>query len=483
MHKNVVKALGALIVLIFLLLMGWWKDKQITKKNSDQEKEETVVALNFEEVNRFTIENAQGTTLFEKRSKDKNAPDALSYLDDEFVVLSDWAFTQNNQKSLANRSMMDSLESHLKALKSIKIISDDANRAKEYGLETPRTKLSFYKKNEQSPFLKLSLGDENIGKSAVYAKSSSSEKIYLVDKLFGFLDQKTQDWKETRIMGFPKFEQVQKIEFIQNNEQQLLLKKENNQWWVEGKNKLPSDDALVEAFVQEIETLNTKETFDESKAKELGLTRTSRLTVWVDQKGVVKEKTLFLGHQNKEKDQWYVSRPEQKTIEAIRTSFYSTLTKPTYEWVTKKLFFTKEEVTEVEVDDFSKPFVLVQKNGTWVNKKDNKRVFSSMYDVLGLEAKKVLGKPKPVQAKNKVLSLKITSLPKEKQQQVDIYQGDQHDFFANHVLLGVWYEMEGGKIEMLQSVLKDFEEGKVSTEVKEKPKQEENDLHEGHSHE
>lgn len=240
--------------------------------------------------------------------------------------------------ALAKKNHIDELLNALSGLKAKEFTSEEKKEEEmeRFGLKSPEYEisLSIPKANQEAVFSLHKKEDK------LYATTSLSSKIISIeDHILTSLGKKPEELRETEVVNFYTWE-ARKL-FLKKGDVKLTLAKDkNDKWHFEGDGKEEADGSKVETFIRKIESLEAAEFIDPPfELKDYGQdTPQAEVTIWTgEEEKEAKAFTVFIGAEDKEKNQAIVRNPSLHYLFRVDAAFFKEFPKEAQDWhLTKK---------------------------------------------------------------------------------------------------------------------------------------------------
>jgi len=170
------KQLMILLLVLLLLIAGFWGIRQYNKVQSEKPEESTdimVIDVSVEDIVKFSYDYEGVTYSFEKEE------DTWYYAEDKSISIN-----QNSIKTMLNRL------APLTAKQELKGVTDMT----QYGLDTPSRRIEYATVEES---YSIELGDRNSVASIYYMCKNSEDTVYVVEpQVYTVFEKDLEDLKE-----------------------------------------------------------------------------------------------------------------------------------------------------------------------------------------------------------------------------------------------------------------------------------------------
>ena len=496
MKQQFIKIGAAALILMVFLLLGWWKDKKVQSDKNKEDQDAVVLETELDQLSRIKISSDGQNFVFERRKKNDKGKydDEYAFLSDEFTLISDWLITKPI-RALADHSAITTMKERVTKVLSEKVISESDEHAADYGLNPPKVELQFFGKEDKKAQV-LKIGDKNPNDTHLYAQSSKSKKIHLVSNALKFFQtKKLQDWREMRVMGFPRFDTLQKMSIAKGKVDQFVFEKQGEHWMITLPQKLPANEDKVEDIARMADGLRAVRVATEDGDKELakyGLDSSAiQLKVKIKDGDKEHEQVLLVGKLNQNKSAAFAKRPKLPIIYEIRKTFSDTLRPKLDDLVSLSAFYKQaDSVKEIQIELGGTTHNFTQKEKEWYVKEDaseKPKKYLGAVQLITLDMDKYLGTKKPNFLGDVLLKAKADD------ESVMIYQTqttrENKNYYLAHVeKYGLYYEITQEKVDQIRAHVEDAATKVVREEAKEEesknPKVDHQQKgHEGHHHE
>lgn len=231
----------------------------------------------------------------------------------------------------ADSSVVEGLLNTLSHLRPDRRFSETRKDLKEFGLDSPRTRLFFL---QEGKWFEIQIGNKTPMGNATYVRGSHSPDLFLVDEFtIKELDRDLLALREKRIFSLP-LEKVGVLE-IKGKTQGFSLEKGLQGWNLKGRPEKKLDTAKVEAFISELLWLKARG-FSLVGAEDPGRgLKTSRVQIRLKTIGKEKkEETLILGQEDPGIGLWAKS-PLHKDVVLLDPTFIKSIPEGPEAWEEK----------------------------------------------------------------------------------------------------------------------------------------------------
>lgn len=455
----------AFAVLLGLLLLNQYKVQKEEKKIEDEDKGKKLLSFDMGSIRKISIQSPKGKVVLEKRQKNEGNEhtDEFAYLDQETLLVSEWLVVEP-YRELADRTMIQALQTNLESVESSKVIREDGQNASDYKLTQPVILVELFQENQGQPVDSLKIGAENTAGTGFYAQTSKTPRIVLIDKAIDFNTNKDpKDWRTKGILNFKDTKAIKKIQvsYATPSSNYEFVRADDLGWKMEKPKQLPANDMVVDGILRHINGLQLKAIASENKAADAakyGLTKPSIKIVTQEAEGQ-RSKTFLVGKVDASKGSAYVARADTNRIYEVVPTLKDDLTKTLDTFIGKKAFLMKvEDMDAVEIVQKEKTVDLVKKNENWILVKDKDateaKSFTGIFKLQTLEASEFIG---AAYAKlPKVFDMTITVKAKDLSETLDLFKDKTKDGFyiGKQNKTGLFFRFMEKDIEAIQNAVK-----------------------------
>lgn len=401
MKKMLVKISAAFLVLLGLLLLNRYKVMSEEKKVEAEDKGKKLLSLKFDNVHRISIQSPKGKVVLEKREKnDENEhTDEFSALDQENLLVSEWLVVEPF-RDVADRTMVQALQTNLEDLVSTKLIQEDGKNAADFKLDAPVIAVELFEKDKEQPLDVLKIGSENSAATNFYAQTLKNPRIVLIDKAIEYNTSKAPtDWRTKGVLNFKDANSVKKIELTYSSPAASYeFVRGDDGWRMEKPKSIPANEMIVDGLLREINGLQLKSIVSENKSKDAakyGLV-SPQIKVSTFEKDDQYSKTFLVGKVDAKAGSAYVARADSNRIYEVVPSVKDNLSKKLNDFISRKAFFMKAtEMESARIVEKDRTIELIKKDDTWIQAKDKDAekptAFTGMFKIQNLEATEYVG--------------------------------------------------------------------------------------------
>ena len=463
MKKMLLKISIAFAVLLGLLLLNQYKVKKEEKATETEDKGKKMVTVNLESLHRIVIESPKGKVVLEKREKnsDNAYTDEFAFLDQENLLVSEWLVVEPF-RDIADRTMIQALQTNLEALESNKVIQEDGKNAADYKLDKPAISVSFFEKDKDQPIEALKIGGENSAASHFYAQTLKQPRIVLIDKTIEYNTSKNPtDWRTKGVLNFKDANSVKKIQLTYASPVTAFeFVRGDDGWQMEKPKKIPANEMMVDGLLREINGLQLKSIVSENKTKDAAKYGLSKpiITVSTFEKDDQYSKTFFVGKVDAKAGSAYVARADTNRIYEVVPTVKDNLTKSVNDFISRRAFFMKStEMESAQILEKDRTIDLVKKDDTWIQSKDKDvagaTAFTGIFKMQNLEATEYVGTTYPKLPKTADLTLIVRS--KEGAETLSLYADKAKKSYAGkQEKTGLYYRFAEKDVIAIQNAVK-----------------------------
>ena len=151
----------------------------------------------------------------------------------------------------ADRSTVSDIATSLANLEEQRMVDENASDLNTYGLAQPRVDVTFHVEGEKEP-KRILLGDKTPATSGVYAKLSTSNRVFLIDQaLETAVDKSTFDFRDKTAIAFDQTK-VTSLE-LASAAQTIRLEKSGEEWKLVKPIQAPADFVSVNGVIGQLQ--------------------------------------------------------------------------------------------------------------------------------------------------------------------------------------------------------------------------------------
>jgi len=349
-----------------------------SKEKARKGKEEKLVSLPSDSIQKISFKKEEGTMTFQKDEK------------------GEWLITEPIQAK-ADKYEADRLAQDFSDIKIERVVESQPQSLEKY--EIPKKEITIWYKDQEKPF-KILVGMENPLDNTFFAKKEDETRVVLIPShLKSLMEKKLIDFRQKDIFKFETNE-VKSVKLRAKNTRWEAEKKEE-EWLLKSPVQALAESSKIEGIISSLSNLKAKEFVSEEKKEEdmkkYGLDR-AEYEISLAMPLANKELTFFL---HKDADKLYATTSQSSKIIIGEDSLLSDLEKEAkelrqknvakfYSWDANKLNIKKAEVdwTLAKDKDDNWSFESPTKDPA-----DKDKVQSFIRKVEGLEASEFIDPP------------------------------------------------------------------------------------------
>jgi hypothetical protein len=316
---------------LFLVLLGavlFFESREKGKK----EKEEKLVSLPSDSVQKISFKKEDGTMTFQKDEK------------------GEWLITEPLQAK-ADKYEVDRIAQDFSDLKIERVVERQPKSLEKY--EIPKTEITLWLKGQEKP-VKILIGLENPLDSTFFAKKEEETRVVLIPShLKSLMEKKLIDFRQKDIFKFETNE-VKGVKLRAKNTRWEAEKKEE-EWFLKSPVQALAESSKIEGIISSLSNLKAKDFVSEEKKEEeikkYGLDK-AEYEIALAMPLANKEVTFLL---HKDADKLYATTSQSSKIITTEDSLLSDLEKEAkelreksvakfYSWEANKLHIKKAEI-------------------------------------------------------------------------------------------------------------------------------------------
>ena len=303
-----------------------------SREKGRKEKEEKLVSLPSESVQKISFKKEDGVMTFQKDEK------------------GEWLITEPLQAK-ADKYEVDRLAQDFSDLKIERVVEAQAQSLEKY--EIPKSEITLWYKDKEKP-VKILIGQENPLDNTFFAKKDDETKVVLIPShLKSLMEKKLVDFRQKDIFKFETNE-VKAVKLQAKNTRWEAEKKEE-EWFLKSPVQALAETSKIEGIMTSLSNLKAKEFVSEEKKEEeirkYGLDK-AEYEINLAMPLANKELTFLL---HKEADKVYATTSQSSKIITAEDTLLSDLEKEAkelrekevakfYSWDANKLHIKKGEI-------------------------------------------------------------------------------------------------------------------------------------------
>ncbi len=303
-----------------------------SREKGRKEKEEKLVSLPAESVQKISFKKEDGVMTFQKDEK------------------GEWLITEPLQAK-ADKYEVDRLAQDFSDLKIERVVEAQAQSLEKY--EIPKSEITLWYKDKEKP-VKILIGQENPLDNTFFAKKDDETKVVLIPShLKSLMEKKLVDFRQKDIFKFETNE-VKAVKLQAKNTRWEAEKKEE-EWFLKSPVQALAETSKIEGIMTSLSNLKAKEFVSEEKKEEeirkYGLDK-AEYEINLAMPLANKELTFLL---HKEADKVYATTSQSSKIITAEDTLLSDLEKEAkelrekevakfYSWDANKLHIKKGEI-------------------------------------------------------------------------------------------------------------------------------------------
>ncbi|MFH1263333.1 MAG: DUF4340 domain-containing protein [Pseudomonadota bacterium] len=464
MKRELAKIAGAFLLLIALLFVVWGHRKGQEKSEGEKKKEQSIVSLDLEKVDRIVISETDGSVTLERRRKDGkgNFTDRFARFTEEFEIVPEWRIVEPVE-TLPDHFAVTTLLANLKDLTASKTVSETGEHPTEYGLVPAKVKVELFGKGEKNPLLAVSIGDSNTAANGIYVQTSASPKIHLAGMSLDYLrTRKFSDWRKKEVIGIKEPTKVKKItvDVVKGKKKERVVvgRDAKGVWEILEPTRSRADGSAVDIFLNELKSLRATEIASDNAgvdAKKFSLDRPfARIALEIETNQGKETQELIAGggDENDPGKGFSLRRLDLPQIFSIASYMREKLSKNFNSFVAKSPFTLESaKITSVEVDREGDRTELWKKGEKWTAAKpagveaDEAGIGSFLSYLGNFKAREYLGKSGTVKSTHPVLRVSLAAGDRKESISVFAAEGGEPEVLAQPS--GIWYRIPTSDLE------------------------------------
>ncbi|MCC7460290.1 MAG: DUF4340 domain-containing protein, partial [Proteobacteria bacterium] len=268
MKRELIKIGISLLVLLGIAIpLSLHREKKIARLEAE-DLGEKFIQFEIKDLQKIKVINKGGEVEMVRRKKDATGKyeDEFGSRDFEFKNKPEWIVVQP-YRAIADTFMIETLYDQMKELRQQKVIQENKDLKKDYGLDPAAVSLQFFKDNGDQPSHTLEVGDENNAATSYYYSSSDKPGIYLGERaLQPFREQNVHEWREKKVIGFSNVADVEKISVRNPSGKDLSFEatKDKANWKIGPvTDNLAGDVAAIQGFLAHIDGVRSSQILDD----------------------------------------------------------------------------------------------------------------------------------------------------------------------------------------------------------------------------
>jgi hypothetical protein len=303
-----------------------------SREKGRKEKEEKLVSLPSDSVQKISFKKEEGMMTFQKDEK------------------GEWLITEPLQAK-ADKYEVDRLAQDFSDLKIERVVEAQAQSLEKY--EIPKNEITLWYKDKEKP-VKILIGQENPLDNTFFAKKDDEPKVVLIPShLKSLMEKKLVDFRQKDIFKFETNE-VKTVK-LRAKDTQWEAEKKEEEWFLKSPVQALAESSKIEGIISSLSNLKAKEFVSEEKKEEeikkYGLDK-AEYEINLAMPLANKELTFFL---HKEADKLYATSSQSSKIITAEDTLLSDLEKEAkelrekdvakfYSWDANKLHIKKGEI-------------------------------------------------------------------------------------------------------------------------------------------
>ena len=338
--------LAALLLVLFGAYVYYFEHKKPQEKKAQEDQEKAVFNIDWEKVSGLSVQNPEGTFVFEKQPDKAEGSPAGIRAEGEWRI-------QQPVRTEADSLAVNGLVSTLKNLKIDQVVTDSPEDLGVFGLQSSRMKIGVVLEEGESP-RPLLVGDKSPVGVNSYAMREGENKVLLVSTdLSPHLSKRLIDFREKKLFSF-KREDVEQIRVFHKGSSSLELAKEEGQWKIRHPIQARAAESGMNDLLNKLTNLHAN-SFLAEEAQDLnpyGLSEPAwRVEVVLAPDHA--QATILLGgtfKDEKNSESIYAKRGETPMVVSLRNDLVSSLEQKPEEFREKKVFpFKNWDVGKIDL--------------------------------------------------------------------------------------------------------------------------------------
>lgn len=336
-----------LLAIIFIALLAYiyfYEIKGGEKRREAQEKAKKVLVFEKEDVQRIKITHSGKTIECQKEG-------------DRWKII-------HPVKTEADKWAVEGIVSSLQRAKIERVIDENPEDLRGYGLDPPQVKLEIRLKNGQADTIYL--GDKNPTQTYVFAKLGGSNRVFTTyASLLNVSKKDLFDLRDKTVLNFKK-EDVNKL-ILNCRGEKFVCSKIEDEWKLEKPIKVKADKSQINKILNKLKYAKAKE-FVAEKPENLNKFGLGRPRIQIDLflKPEGAKKSLWIG--DKKDDNYYAKDESRDPVFLVGSDVVKELDKDLFDLRNKDvLTFKRDSVNQIILKYPDKIFTLEKDtSGTWM---------------------------------------------------------------------------------------------------------------------
>jgi hypothetical protein len=332
------------------------------KQQAEDEKSKQLVSVKQDDVQEITLERAAiDSSVTDKKADQPNTPAQTVKLK---KTGAEWNVVEPVQ-DLADSATVNALVSGVLSTKYERIVEEKPANLDDYGLKSPKLKISF-KKSDASPAESVFIGRDTPVGAAIYVRTAANEAVYKVpSSLKTSGDRSLKDLRNKAVV--PNFLRADLTEIeVQNAAGSVVLTKGEKDQWQLARENLPADTNEVNKLISAVLDLKATDFASESDAnlKSFGL-NPPKVKVTLT-KGKEKEKSRTGVWFGAVKDKSYAKREGKEVVYLIDKTTLEKVDRPATAYRSLEIAsFNRFDVKRIKLERGKETLELIKDDAGW----------------------------------------------------------------------------------------------------------------------